>query len=86
MVRALACPPGLSGAGRGLARRLGGHGGDLRSGLMAIEYDARVRRRYANHVPPYGAGLRAVDCRLRGYGAAGSASAWHAEGQGFESP
>jgi hypothetical protein len=22
----------------------------------------------------------------RGYGAAGSASAWHAEGQGFESP
>src|ERR1700728_1840035 len=23
---------------------------------------------------------------LRGYGAAGSASAWHAEGQGFESP
>jgi hypothetical protein len=23
---------------------------------------------------------------MRGYGAAGSASAWHAEGQGFESP
>ena len=27
-----------------------------------------------------------VENRLRGYGAVGSASAWHAEGQGFESP
>src|SRR5215475_172542 len=53
-------------------------------GVLA-EYDTGAENRYAVCVPP----ARCVvpsSRGLRGYGAAGSASAWHAEGQGFESP
>jgi hypothetical protein len=56
-------------------------------GCTVVAYDTCSRNRYANCVPPCGV-LRyeAAGGGLRGYGAAGSASAWHAEGQGFESP
>jgi hypothetical protein len=55
-------------------------------GVVVIEYDTWPQSLYANCVPPCGAAPKGRPVGLRGYGAAGSASAWHAEGQGFESP
>src|SRR5579863_1230548 len=55
--------------------------------VRVIKYDTCARTLYANDVPHRGAAVSGRHlCGLRGYGAAGSASAWHAEGQGFESP
>src|SRR5580692_8325151 len=55
--------------------------------VVMIKYDTCARTLYANSVPPRGAAVNGrLACGLRGYGAAGIASAWHAEGPGFDSP
>src|SRR5580692_4730412 len=55
--------------------------------VAVIKYDTCARTLYAISVPPRGAAVNGrLRCGLRGYGAAGSASAWHAEGPGFDSP
>jgi hypothetical protein len=76
-------------------RRSAAHLGDASPVLPGEEASRGCRRDQVRHMAPdpvsYPRSTKRgtwerVPCRLRGYGAAGSASAWHAEGQGFESP
>jgi hypothetical protein len=77
---------GWKSRGTARSRRSTGHGTTFSSVSAVSSRRATLQRRRIARCPM--ASWRLVPCqhRPRGYGAVGSASAWHAEGQGFESP